>query len=641
MEKQVKVNPSGKSIMYKRALAIFFPLFIFFSVIIIFLYVTESGKNKIIIQNRNINNLALLNKLIIADLNTVVSDLMFLAKQHKTKMIFDEKLSDKAFSIRDYILFSEQMRIYDQIRLLDITGMEVLRVNYDNGIATLEAEDKLQFKGERYYFIEANNLFKEEIYVSPVDLNMENGNFERPLKPVIRFATPVFNDAGQKKGVVIVNFMANVILRRLDDIPDNDNSSDEDNIMLLNAKGFWLKSSDPQNEWGFILKERNKRRFQYLFPEEWEKISADEYGQFMTDNGLFTFLKIYPNILAKGDSYYIIKDSDDYWKLISHVPTDIFYSKLKKYLNKLIFVYVPVIVFIGIGSLILSYNYYKRASAEEYLKKQNIAYSRFVPKEFLGILNKDNLADVGLSDYVQKNMTILFSDIRSYTKISENMRPEEIFRLLNDYFGNINSSVIINKGFIDKFIGDAVMVLFPESPEHALMAAIGMNRRLKMYNKERERTGYIPVRSGFGLHYGEVTLGAVGTPDRMDTTVIGDTVNLTSRLETATKMFKTDIILSHTVYEKLVNQDSFYLREIDTIRVKGKQESVVIYESFDTDEPDIIDKKYQTLPIFRQALSHYRKGAFDDALKLFRQCSELCPADSIPPIYIIRCKGAK
>ena len=637
MDKQTKIKLSSKFFIFKRTLVIFFPLFIFFSAIIIFLYLTESEKNRVIIQKRNINNLALLEKLIKADLNLVISDLMYLTAQHETKKIFNEDLSDKTSALKDYILFLEQRGIYDQIRFLDITGMEILRINYKNGIAKHVPKHKLQFKGNRYYSIEANNLFENEIYVSPLDLNMEKGKIEHPLKPVIRFAAPIFSNAGQKQGAVIVNYLAETLLKRLDEIPDIDNSSNEDDIMLLNKKGYWLQNSDPQKEWGFMLKERKQKKLQHRFYREWEKISLNEHGQFITDNGLFSFVTIYPNINAKGDSYYIIKDSDDYWKLVSHVPVDIFYSKPEKYLSMLIFVYVPVIILIAFGSLMLSSAYYKRKLAEIYLKKQNISYSRFVPKEFISLLNRKKYTDVKLSDSVQKNITILFSDIRSYTKISENLRPEEIFFFLNEYFKNINPSVIIHKGFIDKFIGDAIMVLFPESPEHALLAAIEMKSRLKAYNEERVRSGLIPVKSGFGLHYGEVTLGTVGTPERMDTTVIGDTVNLTSRLETATKVFKADIILSDSVYKKLDHPDSYCLRQIDTVRVKGKQEPVIIYESFDTDEPDTIDKKKQSLPIFNQALSYYREGIFEESLKLFKQCSELCPEDSIPLIYLTRC----
>jgi len=270
-------------------------------------------------------------------------------------------------------------------------------------------------------------------------------------------------------------------------------------------------------------------------------------------------------------------------------------------------------------------------------REQKIARSRFVPSEFLKILNKDSLSELKLSDCIEKKLSVIFSDIRSYTNISESLSHEAIFHLLNDYFAHINPAISKYNGFIDKFIGDAIMALFPESPEDAVAASIEMYHSLKSYNIKREEAGLIPIKSGFGIHYGELIIGTVGTPDRMDTTVIGDTVNLASRLESATKTFKVDIILSDNLYQKLPNPEKFCIREIDTVRVKGKQQPVMLYEAFDTNEPSIIEQKRKTISMLQEALIHYKDGAFDNALELFKQCKESCPEDSIPPIYIRRC----
>lgn len=178
--------------------------------------------------------------------------------------------------------------------------------------------------------------------------------------------------------------------------------------------------------------------------------------------------------------------------------------------------------------------------------------------------------DVELSTSVQRDITVLFSDIRSYTSLSEDMTHLEVFGFLNDYFVNASRPVGEHAGFIDIFIGDALMALFPRSPQDALEAAVQMRRDLREFNNQRREKGMPPVHCGYGIHYGGVTLGTIGTYDRMQTTAIGDTVNLASRIESVTKTFKVEIVISEDVYNRLPNPGAFLLREIDTVRVKGK-----------------------------------------------------------------------
>ncbi len=279
----------------------------------------------------------------------------------------------------------------------------------------------------------------------------------------------------------------------------------------------------------------------------------------------------------------------------------------------------------------------ERKKSEKRLQQINKTFECFVPKQFLSRLAKEGIENIELGKAETTAISILFSDIRSFTNFSENMPPQELLNLLNAYFKRMSEPIRAHHGFVDKFIGDAIMALFPENPENALQAVIEMERELTLYNEGRGRAGYDSIQAGFGLHYGTVTMGTVGSEDRMDTTVIGDAVNLTSRIESLTKVFKINILLSSAVYNQLLCPEDFKLREIDTVRVKGKQDPVILYEAFDNNAPHILEKKQHALPVFRQAMLHYKAGAFHDALELFRKCQELCPEDSIPSIYITRC----
>ncbi len=175
------------------------------------------------------------------------------------------------------------------------------------------------------------------------------------------------------------------------------------------------------------------------------------------------------------------------------------------------------------------------------------SYSRFVPREFLKCLNKQNILDVRLGDQALKEMTILFSDIRSFTSLSEKMTPRESFNFLNSYLKRMNPFIWNNNGFIDKYIGDAIMALFPDGEESALSAAIEMIKYLPIYNSHRSNCGYAPIEIGIGIHSGAVMIGTIGHETFMQGTVISDAVNLSSRLERLTKLYGVSLIVSNNI----------------------------------------------------------------------------------------------
>ena len=168
-------------------------------------------------------------------------------------------------------------------------------------------------------------------------------------------------------------------------------------------------------------------------------------------------------------------------------------------------------------------------------KEMASAFSRFVPTEFLQLLGQDSLLSVSLGDAVERDITVVFSDIRAFTSLSEQMSPEESFAFLNSYLSGVGPVIRNHRGFIDKYIGDAVMALFPEDPADALHAAIAMQRFVREFNEQRLVEGRPEIRIGVGLHHGRVMLGTIGEDKRLEGTVISDAVNIASRLEGLTK----------------------------------------------------------------------------------------------------------
>lgn len=215
--------------------------------------------------------------------------------------------------------------------------------------------------------------------------------------------------------------------------------------------------------------------------------------------------------------------------------------------------------------------------ALETQKKMTDSFARFVPNQFLSYLNKHDVTQVELGDSVEKEMTILFTDVRSFTSISEKMAPEESFSFINALLKRIGPVIRSNNGFIDKYLGDAIMALFPESPEDAINAALEMTDQLKAYNVERKEKGKDEVLMGIGIHSGNLMLGIIGESQRMEGTVISDAVNLASRIEGLTKRFNANILISKTAFDR-VNKTLYNHRFIATVQVKGKDEKVEVIE---------------------------------------------------------------
>ena len=260
------------------------------------------------------------------------------------------------------------------------------------------------------------------------------------------------------------------------------------------------------------------------------------------------------------------------------------------------------------------------------------AYSRFVPSEFLSLLGKKSMTDVQLGDQIEKEITVMFSDIRGFTPLSENMTPQENFNFINSYLSQMSPIIRQHHGFIDKYIGDAIMALFPTHADDAVQTSIDMLKQLAKYNQGRKRAGYRPVQIGIGLNTGVLMLGTVGDQERMDGTVISDAVNLASRIEGMTKVYGVSLLIGETTYFQLEDASKYAIRIIDQVQAKGKSEPVTVFEVFDGDPPQGIERKLQTLMLFKQGFKLYHQTKLAAANALFSEVLQVTPEDKTEQI---------
>ena len=267
------------------------------------------------------------------------------------------------------------------------------------------------------------------------------------------------------------------------------------------------------------------------------------------------------------------------------------------------------------------------------LLRINEAYGRFIPGEFLKNLGKESIVDVRLGDQVKREMNILFSDIRDFTSLSEKMTPEENFAFVNGILSKTGPIIRQHGGFIDKYIGDAVMALFPSKADDAVDAAIDMLAALGEINKSREARGEAPIFAGTGIHRGQMMLGTVGEEQRMDSTVISDAVNLAARLESLSKTYGASIVISQHVLRNLPDPSKYWYRFLDQVTVKGKQEPVSVFEIFSGDPEEVFLAKLDTRDDFERSIQAFHAGDYREAAAKFGRVVRAFPGDKAAQHY--------
>lgn len=301
-----------------------------------------------------------------------------------------------------------------------------------------------------------------------------------------------------------------------------------------------------------------------------------------------------------------------------------------------------LLIFVVIQSLNIAYIFSEAFNdvkkLTQNLKLTNISLTRFVPEAFLRFLGKKDILSVQLGDQKKADMTILFVDIRSFTTLSEKLSPKDNFHFINSYLGKVSPVIRLYNGFVDKYIGDAIMALFPNKSDDAIHAAQGILLELQKYNIQLSKEGVNVIRVGMGLHTGSVMLGTVGEEQRMDTTVISDTVNLAARLEGLAKIFDLQILTTLSTVEKLNQKYIFSYRIIHRGRVKGKHEPVTLVEIIHEATDPLFEQKKTTAALYATAMNLYGQGKMAEALVQFTLVAEVLPADKPTLYYLQLCK---
>lgn len=271
-------------------------------------------------------------------------------------------------------------------------------------------------------------------------------------------------------------------------------------------------------------------------------------------------------------------------------------------------------------------------------KRLRTTMARYLAKEIVDKVLASGDDPFLVSD---QEVTVLFSDIRRFTTMTEGLGARGAVTMLNDYFTEMVEVVMRNEGLLDKYIGDSIMAVFgapligPHDADNALTAAIEMAQALRSFNANRARAGFEPLEIGIGISTGQVIAGSVGSVKRMDYTVIGDSVNLAARLESANKFYGTSVLISDSTVSQLRAPGG--LREIDLLRVRGKTRPIAVFEPLACHSAELREKLLAALPAFDEGRHLYRSRHWRDAGRRFGEALERCPDDIVARLFVDRC----
>jgi class 3 adenylate cyclase len=264
---------------------------------------------------------------------------------------------------------------------------------------------------------------------------------------------------------------------------------------------------------------------------------------------------------------------------------------------------------------------------EEAILRIHEVTKKFVPNEFIRLLGKESLTDVKLGDQAEIIVTVLFTDIRDFTSLSEKMTPDENFRFVSSFNERLGPVIRSHKGFINQYLGDSIMAIFPRHPDDALNAAIGMQKAVHALNIERQSEGLPIIRAGIGMHTGPLIMGITGDEHRLDAATISDTVNTAARIESLTKHYRSPLLISGETLQQISDHNKYQLRDLGKVQLKGKYNQLSIIECINGYAETELQKKTKTLVPFNASMNYYFEQHFEHAIEGFQSVLKTDPDD--------------
>lgn len=505
------ISMSNKNSFNEIKRGALYTLFIF----AIFVIIYTSIMSVVTINANNVQKTMIINnegKLVYAErtiisnkMERLISDLLYIADSFKLN---EENNEDFSQLEQQWLSFSNRKKIYDQIRFIDLDGNEIIRVNYSENGSYLTQRENLQNKKDRYYFTDTMTLNEKQIYISKLDLNIENNIIEQPMKPMIRLSVPYFNNDGDLKGIIILNYLANDMLKQLKTIA----SASQGSLFMLNSSGYWIvNSEDTSKEWAFMYSDKIDTNFQNQFSSEWEKLINDEEGYLITSNGIFNYTDIFLNNAYKIENcqYSLVLGEGDYY-LLSYIPPDSSAGKLFlmnifdiaiNIIKNNVYVYLFFLIIAASLGLFITINKKEKAKTKYFSEYDTMTgvYNRRAGFEKLTQLYKHAIKN-------DKNMCVCFIDINSLKEVNDALGHDKGDELIISVV-NVIKNKIRENDFVARLGGDEFLIVFQDiTTEDAENIWNRINNEYQQINETENRNYIISASHGieaFDLHSDE------------------------------------------------------------------------------------------------------------------------------------------
>ncbi len=446
-----------KPLTYTVFFSIFFSGLIIISIIAVSISLDASKRGIISkFSQYAVYQLDIQKRLMVAHSSTIQTDIHFLTKLNELQRYKEEKNEEDRKAIeKEFLEFIKSTDNYDQLRFIDETGMEVIRVDYNNGNPKTVPQDKLQNKDSRYYFKETIKIPKGYIYVSPFDLNIEHNKIEQPLKPMIRFGTPIYSSEGSLKGIIILNFFGSKILQHLA-VGDSKNPG---KFSLLNAGGYWLFNNNPDEEWGFMYPDKKDLTLSKKNPELWSSIRFSENFQQLHDDAIYTSstVDICPGIHVKvcPENLYLMNT-------INLEEIGISQEQQRSKFNRLILISAVICATI---SILLTIFVIQRYEYRERLKTMAL-YDHLTGLPNRQLIEARGLMTLELSKRNKNMYVVMFIDLDGFKEVNDTLGHKAGDQLLKEA-GHILERSIRSSDTASRFGGDEFIVLLSQiNSEH-------------------------------------------------------------------------------------------------------------------------------------------------------------------------------
>lgn len=467
-------------------------------------------------------------------IESISRDLAFLSSHSALRRAINNPSTENvAHLAEDFANFSRSKGIYDQLRWLDETGMEIVRVDYVNGHPVTITGEKLQNKGSRYFFSDAFKLQPSEVFISPLDLNIEQNKIEIPYKPMIRVATPVLDDQGKKRGIVILNYYGREMLQAF----ATATAGAADHIMMVNGDGYWLKSPNSDDEWGFMFK-RPDLSLARRSTDAWQRIRTEDRGQVRLADGFWTWQTIYPLVAGQKSSTGAadafvpsrgeVETRQYVWKSVAHLSSEVLDAASRGVWSRLAGMSALLLAILAFGSWKLAQAWAAQAAAEAEVRRINAGLELTVAERTQELNQKVLELDNANAELAQKNeemesmIYIASHDLRSplvniqgFSQRLEKAKGDIEARLAQD---DVPETV---RGSLAKILGERMPAALGFIQSSSLKMDALINGLLRLSRAGRAQLSIQPLDMNAMLHEIVGTL-TIQTQQASATVTIGD-----------------------------------------------------------------------------------------------------------------------